>query len=435
MHQLNKLYLFFTAFFAISIAVTAQNAFVQQKGLQFYSNGQPYRFVGTNMWYAALLGMKQEKGGNRQRLQKELDFLKKNGVTNIRVLIGSQDGTKKINGVLPVHPALQTAKDNYSNDVFEGMDFLLQQLEKRKMYAVLYFANNWEWSGGFLQYLNWNNKIDDSALAKKFSWDEYRDIGTQFYNCTDCKEDYYSFVKTVLHRTNKITKHKYTVSPAVMAWEIANEPRPMRLHAAENYINFIKESAALIKSHDKNHMVTTGVEGYMGTENSSIFKQIHNDPNVDYATIHIWPKNWSWFKDSSFVADFPEVIQKTKQYIEAHTAIMQELNKPLVLEEFGLPRDAFYFSPQSTTQYRDSYFEAVLQTLLSSQKTKGGLAGINFWAYGGFGKPAKNTTPYWKEGDDLLGDPPMEEQGLNAVFSSDHSTWRIIKKYAALLNK
>jgi mannan endo-1,4-beta-mannosidase len=434
-HQLNKLYLFFTAFFVINSAVPAQNSFVQQQDRQFYCNGQPYRFAGANMWYAALLAMQNNKGGNRQRLQKELDFLKQNGITNIRVLIGSQDGTKKINGVLPVHPALQTGKDNYNNDVFEGMDFLLQQLEKRKLYAVFYFANNWEWSGGFLQYLNWNNKIDDSTLAKKFSWDEYRDIGAQFYNCTPCKEDYFSFVKTVLNRTNTITKQKYTVSPAVMAWEIANEPRPMRIHAADAYIQFIKEAAALIKSHDRNHMVTTGVEGYMGTENSSIFKQIHNDTNVDYATIHIWPKNWSWFKDSSFVNDFAAVIQKTKQYIEAHTAILQELNKPLVLEEFGLPRDAFSFSPQSTTTYRDRYFESVLQTLLENKKAKGALAGINFWAYGGFGKPAKNATPFWKEGDDLLGDPPMEEQGLNAVFSSDSSTWRIIKKYAALLNK
>lgn len=412
-----------------------QNSFVKQQQQQFYVNGKAYHFAGTNMWYAALLGMQNNKGGNRQRLAKELDFLKQNGITNIRVLIGSQDGTKKINGVVPVHPALQTGKNTYSNDVFDGLDFLIQQLEKRKIYAVFYFANNWEWSGGFLQYLNWNNKINDSILATKFSWDEYRDIGAAFYTCNTCKEDYFSFVKTVLNRTNKITHKKYTASPAVMAWEIANEPRPMRMHAAEAYTGFIKEAAALIKLHDKNHMVTTGVEGYMGTENKTIFKQIHEDVNVDYATIHIWPKNWSWFKDSSFVTDFPSVIEKTNQYIEEHSMIMQQLNKPLVLEEFGLPRDGFSFSPQSSTQYRNTYYEAVLKKLAENKRTNGALAGVNFWALGGFAKPAKNATPFWKEGDDLMGDPPMEEQGLNSVFSSDTATWRIIKKYAAFLNK
>jgi mannan endo-1,4-beta-mannosidase len=434
-YQIIKTYLFCTLLLWALLPAAAQNNFVQQQAQQFTINNRPYRFVGANMWYAALLCMQNNKGGNRSRLLKELDFLQQNGVTNIRVLIGSQGATKKINGVLPVHPALQTAKQTFDAAVFEGLDFLLQQLEKRKMYAVLYFANNWEWSGGFLQYLNWNGKIADSTLAKKLSWDEYRDRGAQFYSCSPCKEDYFYFVKTVLNRTNTITKQTYTISPAVMAWEIANEPRPMRIHAAEAYINFIKEAAALIKSHDKNHMVTTGVEGYMGTENKTIFKQIHNDTNVDYATIHIWPKNWSWFSDSSFTSDFEQVKTKTTEYIAAHAAILQQLNKPLVLEEFGLPRDGFSFSPQSSTQYRDTYFEAVLQTLNENKKTKGPLAGINFWAYGGFGKPAKNTTPFWKEGDDLLGDPPMEEQGLNAVFASDTSTWRIIKKYAALLKK
>jgi mannan endo-1,4-beta-mannosidase len=28
-----------------------------------------------------------------------------------------------------------------------------------------------------------------------------------------------------------------------------------------------------------------------------------------------------------------------------------------------------------------------------------------------------------------MGDPPMEEQGLNGVFISDQSTWEIIRKY------
>ena len=83
----------------------------------------------------------------------------------------------------------------------------------------------------------------------------------------------------------------------------------------------------------------------------------------------------------------------------------------------------------------NQYYEAVFKILLESKKNNTAVAGINFWAFGGFGKPAKNTTPFWKEGDDLLGDPPMEEQGLNSVFSSDVTTWKLINKYAAALKK
>ena len=70
---------------------------------------KPYHFVGANMWYANVMAMPDNKGGNRKRLLKELDFLQQQGVTNIRVLIGAQGQGKLVNGVNPVHPALQTA--------------------------------------------------------------------------------------------------------------------------------------------------------------------------------------------------------------------------------------------------------------------------------------------------------------------------------------
>ena len=62
---------------------------------------------------------------------------------------------------------------------------------------------------------------------------------------------------------------------------------------------------------------------------------------------------------------------------------------------------------------------------LRSKRSNGILAGVNFWAYGGIAKPVKGQT-FWKEGDEYMGDPPMEEQGLNTVFNSDKSTWAVI---------
>ena len=47
------------------------------------------------------------------------------------------------------------------------MDFLLSEMQKRGLNGVFFFGNNWEWSGGFLQYLNWHNKLDDTTMAKK----------------------------------------------------------------------------------------------------------------------------------------------------------------------------------------------------------------------------------------------------------------------------
>lgn len=46
-----------------------------------------------------------------------------------------------------------------------------------------------------------------------------------------------------------------------MAWQLANEPRPMRTTAIVAYVDWTHRVAALIKSIDQNHLVTSGVEG------------------------------------------------------------------------------------------------------------------------------------------------------------------------------
>eukprot|EP00962_Isochrysis_galbana_P047707 scaffold19627_cov56-Isochrysis_galbana.AAC.1 len=51
----------------------------------------------------------------------------------------------------------------------------------------------------------------------------------------------------------------YSSSPAIFAWELANEPRPMSHRPA--YASWIARQAKLIRSLDPNHMVTVGSEG------------------------------------------------------------------------------------------------------------------------------------------------------------------------------
>ena len=65
----------------------SESAFVKQKDGHFVIGDNPYYFIGTNYWYGAILGSTGE-GGNRERLLKELDFMKENGINNLRVLVG-----------------------------------------------------------------------------------------------------------------------------------------------------------------------------------------------------------------------------------------------------------------------------------------------------------------------------------------------------------
>jgi Predicted hydrolases of the HAD superfamily len=72
----------------------------------------------------------------------------------------------------------------------------------------------------------------------------------------------------------------------------------------------------------------------------------------------------------------------------------------------------------------------MFEQVVKNRKEGGKFAGCNFWGWGGFGVP-RHT--YWELGDDYLGDPAQEQQGLNTVFVTDSSTVHCIEKYTSLL--
>ncbi|MEP6924068.1 MAG: cellulase family glycosylhydrolase [Pyrinomonadaceae bacterium] len=409
------------------------SSFVTVKGHQFYLNNQPYYYIGTNYWYGTLLGLEKDPKKGAERLRHELDFLKSNGVTNLRVMAGAE-GSGLINGVTRVGPPLQPEQGKFNEQVLDGLDLVLSEMGKRDMKAIIFLSNNWEWSGGFQQYLIWNNQVADAMKTRKLTWDEQRDIVSKFYACAPCKESYNKQVDFVLSRTNKFSKKKYIDDSAIMAWELANEPRPMRPAAADDYKKWIADVSAMIKAKDKNHLVTLGHEGLMGTEDLKLYEDIHRDKNVDYLTIHIWAKNWGWFTGDKVAEGFPNVLEKAVNYLDQHLAVAKKLDKPLVIEEFGLPRNNQSFEINASTSLRDEYYARIFSILEKQPGTNGYLAGANFWAFGGTARPVKGQI-LWKAGDDYMGDPPMEEQGLNTVFDSDQSTWKIIKTSSESLKK
>ena len=424
-----KKYFLFLIFFLFYLPALPQ--FVQVHNGNFMLDNKSYSFIGTNYWYGSLLPL--EKATGIERLKTELDFLKAHGVTNLRIIAGAE-GSGLINGIIRIGPPIQSREGIFENDVLHGLDELLFEMGRRKMKAVIYLSNNWEWSGGFLQYLQWNKQILDSVFTNPMSWDVMRDEISKFYTCDQCVQDYLQQVHVLVNRKNIYSKILYKNDATIMAWEIANEPRPMRPSSIEAYKKFIKLVAADIKNSDSRHLVTTGVEGYIGTENMDVFKSIHADKNIDYLTIHIWPKNWAWYSGEDLTIKMDSILNLTGKYIDEHLAVAKELNKPLVIEEFGLPRDGNSFDKKSATNARDRFYNYIFKRMLEKKNLDNYLSGVNFWAYGGIASPIKNQV-YWKIGDDYMGDPPMEPQGLYSVFNADTSTWKIIKKFQVKRNK
>ncbi|TWV10576.1 beta-mannosidase [Bacteroidaceae bacterium HV4-6-C5C] len=397
------------------------------KNGQFVRDGKPYYFIGTNFWYGAILGSVGE-GGDRERLCKELDFLKSIGVDNLRVLVGA-DGE---NGIKTrIEPSLQVAPGVYNDSILDGLDYFMNELYKRKMTAVLYLNNSWEWSGGYSVYLQWAG-YGKAVIPAADGWPAYMAYVKQFILSDSAKVLFANHVRHIITRTNRYNRIKYVDDPTIMSWQIGNEPRAFSEENKIPFAQWMSDVASFIKSLDPNHMVSSGSEGSWGCENDiCLFEKVHADSNIDYLNIHIWPYNWGWIKSDSLKELLPEAMDNTKRYIDEHLLIARKYKKPLVLEEFGFPRDGFKFSKKAPTTCRDEYYRFVFNFIRQQKSTNGLLAGCNFWGWGGFAIQ-NSAHVYWQRGDDYMGDPAQEEQGLNSVFSTD-STVRIIKKISRSL--
>ncbi|MDE6400932.1 MAG: beta-mannosidase, partial [Muribaculaceae bacterium] len=119
----------------------------------------------------------------------------------------------------------------------------------------------------------------------------------------------------------------------------------------------------------------------------------------------------------------PAPTTNTSAYIQEHLDAIAGSGKPIVIEEFGFPRDGMAIESGSGVTARDGYYDYVMGFVGDGE---GKVAGINFWGWGGVAKPAHRT---WQPGDDYTGDPAQEDQGLNSVFSGDSTTLGVIRKH------
>ncbi len=424
-------------FMLLSCSVKEQSgSFVKVTGKQFTIDGKPYHYLGTNVWYGANLGAVTD-GGDRQRLLKELDLLKSLGINNLRVL-GASEGDTQHN---TVNPPIQPKPDVYNEKVLAGLDFLLDEMGKREMYAVVYLNNFWVWSGGMSQYMSWIKEVPvPNPFLPPYDWGKFMNFSAEFYTSVEGDRLFRAYLGKLINRKNTINGKMYKNDPTIMSWQLANEPRPGQgEEGRKNFAAFsrwIDETAQYIKSIDTNHLVSTGNEGLKGSmESAGLYQEIHTHESIDYMTFHLWLLNWRWFDPLQAEATYPAAEDSALTYIEKHIAYAKKTGKPIVLEEFGIPRDGHNYDPQAPAKWRDKYFATVFEAIFQNAAAGGPLVGSNFWAWGGYGKARDPENAEWQKGDDFTGDPPQEPQGRNSVFAGDKSTLKILSEYAGKMNR
>jgi mannan endo-1,4-beta-mannosidase len=320
-----------------------------------------------------------------------------------------------------------------------GLDYLLDQMARRDMKAVLYVNNFWQWSGGMSQYMAWFNGkpvVDPDVTG---DWNAFMDNSAAFYREPKAQQAFRAAVKQLVTRKNSVNGRRYQDDPTIMSWQLANEPRPgSDANAQPHFDAFVKwvdETAGFIKKLAPKQLISTGNEGWMGTAGSKeLFEKSHATKNVDYLTFHMWAPNWSWFNPKKAEETYEGAWKKMQDYLNWHIDTANRMAKPIVLEEFGINRDEGSYNASASTVYRDMFYSGIYG-LLARRAMKGdAIAGSNFWAWGGVGRTS-NPDFMWKAGDSFVGDPPQEPQGLYCVFDSDATTIEIIAAHALQMGR
>ena len=421
MRYFSKFLVALVIFTMYSTVMLADN-FVEVRDGKFFIGEARYTYAGANYWQGMNLG--SEKYGDREQLCRELDQMKSYGITNLRILAATEaDSSSRY----AIYPALQTAPGVYDNELWEGFDFLLVEMGKRDMRAVVVLSNFWTWSGGFSQYLKWAGYgAIPYPQDEGNSWSDYSQYTMEFFKSTDCLDWYKQHLIKTVSRRNSISGKLYAEDPTIMSWQLANEPRAVRY--VDEFAQWVESTAKLIKSLAPKQLVSLGSEGNTPNPANEGLKAIVDNAyeEIDYITMHIWVQNWMWYTPGEGNENYQKMISRFNQYWDDHVKVATQLKKPLVLEEYGLARDDFNYNPQHPCVERNRYYNHAYTRFVDNVNAAGAVQGVNFWGYSGESRPPR-PGEYWKHGDALVADPPHELQGWYGVYDSDVSTLEVIQ--------
>jgi len=341
---------------------------------RFLLAGRPIWFAGANNYYQML----HRACGRAADADEVLDKMAARSLNLLRTW-AFQDLCEFAPACLLAAPARALAPnerpiDFITETTLRGLDAALAAAAARGIRVILAFVNNWTDYGGIDRWTLWRFGAPDHDL---------------FYSDQMIRTWFRELIALLVTRVNTVNGRTYRDDPAIFAWELANEPRASA--SAANALNaWIGEMSAYIKDLDPNHLVTTGVEGFYGPARAggntdrwmaacgTDFIANHQHPTIDFATCHVWPENWGW--DPARCTQ--SALTRATQFVHRRIRDAADtLGKPLLIEEFGVPRDNHGRGPGSgPTKVRDQFYTEVFYDYArQSASTAGPCGGTLFW--------------------------------------------------------
>ncbi|KAH9792464.1 Mannan endo-1,4-beta-mannosidase 2 [Citrus sinensis] len=346
----------------VSYRKEPEMGFVTRNGTHFMLDGKA---LYVNGWNSYWLMDHAVHDYSRARVGAMLQAGAKMGLTVCRTWAFNDGG----------YNSLQISPGQFDERVFKALDHVIVEARKNGVRLLLSLVNNLQAYGGKTQYVNW-------------AWEEGIGISSSndsFFFDPSIHKYFKHYVKTVLTRKNTITGVEYRNDPTIFAWELINEPRCMSDPSGDTLQDWIDEMSAFVKSIDKKHLVTVGLEGFYGPKSpkrltvnpemwasalGSDFIRNSNNDNIDFASVHIYPDHW--FHDLEFEDNLKFVTKWMLSHIEDGD---KELNKPVFFTEYGLSNLIKGFEPS----LRDKLYKTILDIVYKSAKRKRSGAGALIW--------------------------------------------------------
>lgn len=153
----------------------------------------------------------------------------------------------------------------------------------------------------------------------------------------------------------------------------------------------------IIREGSPKQLINPGVESKIDEVD---FLNAHNHKNIDYCTCHLWVENWGIYNASN-ASSLADAQSYAVSYINSRSDWAMNISKPIVMEEFGMARDAwkkpggeaYKFDTKTTITHKDAYYTSIFRQVESLIANKS-FTGTNFWAYAGLGRPAATPNKF-----------------------------------------
>lgn len=147
----------------------------------------------------------------------------------------------------------------------------------------------------------------------------------------------------------RVVAEHYRDEPVILAWMLVNEAETTARDAQGRsvLVSFAGDVAGLVQSVDPNHLVTLGTQGNGAPGGSGAdFREVYNQADLDFVEVHDWGRYGSDTEampgaetDGTLPAAGSPTCSSLTAPIACSFAIAADLDKPIVVGEVGISAD------------------------------------------------------------------------------------------------